>query len=105
MEKQIKWDDKFEERSDSDKIAYLKKLSSSLNNALDLMQQERNELRDKVTVHKAMLDNAQQAIDQQRNINVLSITGDNERKEADANTIMELRDKLKTMGALDGSHD
>lgn len=42
--KQIQFGDQFDERPKSDQIKYLKKLTSSLNHAVILIQKERNEL-------------------------------------------------------------
>lgn len=87
---QIVFSEKFEERSQKDQIDYLKKLCSSQNHALDLMQKERDALlKDKSTLLQ-QLTNAETAFQTQKEIVTSLVTKSNEDKEQYANRIQEL---------------
>jgi len=84
------WDERFDERPQKDQIEYLKKLCSSQNHALDLMQKERDALLvDKNTLTQ-QLANAQTAFDAQKEIVINLVTKSNEDKEQFAKRIQEL---------------
>lgn len=87
---QLVWDERFDERPQKDQIDYLKKLCSSQNHALDLMQKERNALLEEVDTLKAAAVNADAAFQAQKEIVVNLVTKSNEDKEQYAKRIQEL---------------
>lgn len=87
---QLIWGDQFSERSQKDQIDYLKKLCSSQNHALDLMQKERDTLLKENGVLKQQAANADMAFQTQKEIVRNLVTKSNEDKEQFANRIREL---------------
>ena len=106
---QIVFSEKFDNRSEPDQIEYLKKLCSSQNHALDLMQKERDALAEENKILKAGLENAQTAFDTQKQIVFDLITQNNEEKQGVATRIHELETRVKaqdkTIRTLNGDLD
>jgi hypothetical protein len=93
--KMINFGSEFEEWDTVRKIAYLKKLASSMNQAADLMQQERNELAEKLRIAKEQVVNANQNVLIQKSIVIKAITDNNAAKEDFIDRIQELERKVK----------
>lgn len=72
-------------------IEYLHKLSSSLNEALDSMQKERNKLADALGVIKTDFASLESAYTIQKNINIKVITDFNLEKQALLDEVQALR--------------
>jgi len=83
--------DDFNERPQKEQIDYLKKLCASQNDALDKMQQERNEWRDRALVLEEQVLNAQTAFDIQKDIVKNLVTKSNEDKEQYAKALEEMK--------------
>lgn len=95
----LKFDPEFAKRPLLGQIDYLKKLCASQNQALDLMQKERNEWRDKAIVLEAQLLNAQQAFDTQKMIVAELITKTNADDQQTAQRIFDLEDRVRALDA------
>ena len=100
----IDFSEEFEARSDRDKITYLKKLASSQNEALDLMQKDRDRIAGELTVMKALLSNAETALAIQRNIVQDSLTKSNEDSQETADRIHELETRVRAQDAVIEGH-
>ena len=92
----IKFGDEFEKWNDKHKINYLKKLASSMNEAADLMQRERNQMAVKLQVAKDQLKNVEKNLEIQKAIVFKSITDTNQAKEEYINRIQMLDSRVKT---------
>jgi len=92
---QIVFSEKFDERTEAAQIEYLKKLCSSQNHALDMMQKGRDALAEENVILKAGLENAQTAFDTQKEIVRNLITQNNEEKQGVAERIRELETRVK----------
>jgi len=77
-------------------IDYLKKLASSQNHALDLMQKERNALLVERAVSTAQAESAQKALDIQKTITRNALTKQNEGDQQAAQRIQQLEGQLGT---------
>ena len=84
--------DEFDKRSFKEQIDYLKKLTASQNDALDKMQKERNEWREKAQKLEQAVKNAEDAFHIQKDIVKNLVTKSNEDKEQYAARIRELED-------------
>jgi hypothetical protein len=91
----ITFGEQFEKWTDKHKIEYLKKFSSSMNHAADIMQQERN----KILVEKAGLveqvSNLEGNLTIQKTIVLKAITDNNTAKDDYIRLIQELEGKLR----------
>lgn len=87
----------FHERPAADQIKYLHELASSMNHALDIMQQERNEGLEKIIKLRAQLQSAEQQISQQKAINMQMITQANSQQEAYGQQINQLTQRNATL--------
>lgn len=96
---QIVFSEKFAERSEAAQIEYLKKLCSSQNHALDMMQKGRDALAAENVVLKAGLENAQAAFDNQKAIVTNLITQSNAENQGVAARILELETRVKAQDA------
>ena len=88
----------FDQRSDKEQIEYLKKLCAAQNEALDIMQKERNEWRDKAKVFEQQVANAQQNLDVQKKINIDAITQQNADNQQNHERIRQLERKIGELG-------
>lgn len=91
----IKFGNKFSNWSTLEQIEYLKKLTSSQNQALDQMQQERDALLARGDVLKQDVANAQSALDIQKRINQVALTKQNEDAQHSGERIQELQARLR----------
>ena len=85
---------------DSKKISHLHQLASSLNHALDLMQQERDALVEKATFLETQLANSEQDLSQQKSILVQNITESNQRHQALAEQVQQLTNRILAQDAV-----
>lgn len=99
--KPLKFDPEFDKRPASAQIDYLKRLAASQNNALDLMQKERNVLLVENQLLKEQLGNAEQAFQIQKAIVGNLITQNNAEKQTINDRIIELK---KRVGDLTEGH-
>lgn len=98
----IKFGEEFEKWDDKHKIEYLKKLASSMNEAADLMQRERNQLAIKLQTAKDQLKNMESNLDIQKSIVFKSITDTNQAKEDYISQIQLLQARVKAQdGVID----
>ena len=86
----------FENLDPQRKVVYLKKLSSSLNDALDKMQKERNEGLEIITKQQENLENIEKALEINKDIMRKNITDSNEQNSKHIKTIQELQQRVKT---------
>ena len=89
------FDGEFNKRSQKDQIAYLKSLAASQNQALDLMQKERNEWRDKAHKLEEGVKNAEAALYTQKDIARNLIEQRNQEEQQTAVRIHELESRVK----------
>jgi predicted nucleic acid-binding Zn-ribbon protein len=101
----IKFGDEFEAWDTERKIRYLKKLASSMNQAADSMQQERNALLEKLSVAKTQLENAEKNLAIQKAIVFKSITDTNSDREEYIQTIQLLERKIRDRDATIDDRD
>ena len=85
----------FNERTPDKQIDYLKKLAAAQNEALDLMQKERDALRDEGIIKDVMLRNAQIAVDTQKGVVMNLVTKSNSDGQDVAARILELETRIK----------
>lgn len=97
---QIDFGQDFEDFDDARKIRYLKKLSSAMNHAADVIQQERNQLLKDMAVALKSVENADQAVAIQKDIVVRAITAHNSEKQDLIKRIQELETEAKVQDKL-----
>lgn len=95
MSKLITLKPEFRERPVAEQIDYLHKGWSSSNDALELMQNERNGLLDKVTFLEGMLEAAQNRNDIMKSTLEKITTENNARMQRDGEDITKLRAELR----------
>ena len=100
----IAFSEEFEARTNAEKIGYLKKLASSQNEALDLMQKDRDRIAGELATTKALLSNAETALAIQRNVVAGLVTKSNEDGQETANRIHELEDRVRAQDAVIEDH-
>lgn len=98
--KMIKFGDEFEQWDVAKKIDYLKKLASSMNQAADMMQTERNIIAEEYKVAKAQLENSESNLHIQKAIVMKAITDNNAAKEEYIRRIQELEYRVKTQDGV-----
>lgn len=86
---------KFSNWNTGQQLEYLKKLAASQNEALDLMQKERNKLAVEVAKLKRQVKSAEDALYIQKNINRAAITKQNADVQEAGQCIQELKEKLR----------
>lgn len=100
----ITFGEEFEKWPDHHKIDYLKKFSSSMNHAADIMQTERNKLLVEKAALAEQVSNLETNLGIQKTIVLKAITDNNAAKEDYIRLIQELEGKLraseKVVGAL-----
>lgn len=89
------FDDEFRKRSQKEQLSYLERLCASQNDALDKMQQERNEWRAKALKLEQSVQNAETAFYAQKDIVRNLITQRNEEEQHTAARIQELEARVK----------
>ena len=97
---QIDFGKDFEEFDDKRKIRYLKKLSSAMNHAADIIQKERDTLLQEIQVFMKAADHADQAVGIQKDIVVKAITNHNAEKQDLIKRIQELETEAKVQDKL-----
>lgn len=97
---QIDFGQDFEEFDTERKIRYLKKLSSAMNHAADLIQRERDQLLKDIVVAVESVQNAENAVTIQKDIVVRSITSHNAEKQDLIKRIQELETEGKVQALL-----
>lgn len=95
--KQIEFGAEFEKRSDKDKIKYLKKLASSLNHAVMLIQDERNKLNDLLFLKESLLINCKNDRTKDQLIIQRQLRAENEIKNAQVAEIQGLYAEIKRL--------
>lgn len=93
----MEFSEQFHERSEPEQIEYLKKLASTQNHALDLMQKERDALLVKVAALETQIENAQRAYDIQKQITHDLVTQSNALDQGVAERIHELEARVKEL--------
>lgn len=91
----ISWGQDFEDKSNAEKVAYLKKFADSFNHALDMMQQERDSLYEDKKALKSQVENLQKAVQQQRDMIQKSFQEQNEIKAVYNERVQALENKLR----------
>ena len=89
------FDDKFAKRTQSEQLEYLQKLCAAQNQALEIMQKERDEWRDKALKLEQNVQNAETAFYAQKEIVTNLITQKNEEDQKIAQRIHILEDRIK----------
>lgn len=92
---EIDFGEDFEALEPLKKVIYLKKLSSSLNHAADLIQKERNKLSEECIVLAAVAQNAENSANIQKGIVLKSITERNLEKQDFIKKMQELEQELR----------
>lgn len=87
----INWGEDFNELGDIYKIIYLKTFSESMNHAASIIQDERNELIDRVVLLEEMLKSAETTAQIQRNLIANTINSNNETQASMAEEIAKLK--------------
>jgi predicted nucleic acid-binding Zn-ribbon protein len=98
--KPLVFDEEFHKRPVKDQLNYLKDLCSSQNHALDLMQKERNALRDQNNLLLEQASNAETAFYTQKEIVKNLINQSNEDAQGIAQRIHELEARVKAQDAV-----
>jgi hypothetical protein len=93
--KMINYGEDFEKWGDARKISYLKKLASSMNNAADLMQQERNAIAVQMDTVNEQMSNVESNLAIQKNIVLKVITESNEANQNHITRIQELENMVR----------
>lgn len=92
---QINWGADFDALDDKQKVLYMKKFSSSMNHAANLIQIERNILAHDIKTMRSMFTSAEDAVANQKKIMVTSILTNNAAAQQSNNEIIELKRQLK----------
>ena len=98
MSKQLFFDEKFSERPINDQLDYLTKLCGSQNEALDLMQKERNDWMEKCKVQERSLQNAEAAFNNQKDIVNNLVTKSNADNQENGQRIHQLERMVGELG-------
>lgn len=93
----LEFDERFKARPVAKQLEYLHKLVASQNDALDLMQKERNDWREKAWVLEQSVANAQKAFEIQKAIAANLITVSNETQQDAAASIHELEETVRAL--------
>lgn len=98
--KPLVFDEEFHKRPIEDRLDYLTRLCASQNHALDLMQKERNALRDQNKLLVDQIANAEAAFVTQKEIVKNLITQSNADAQGIAQRIHELESRVKAQDAV-----
>lgn len=96
--KMISWGEDYQNWPIKKRAAYSEALASAYNEACELIQNERNEWRDKALLLEAQGVTAQVAVDNHKMSNVTAITRMNEQNQITSGRIMELEALCKANG-------
>lgn len=98
----IKWGKKYEQWPDKDKIRYLEKLASSMNNAARLLQDERNELLPLIKLKEEQVVKITAAIESNNNMLQIEVTRMNTDRQKWNKEAIRLNKKIKELKELLG---
>ena len=98
--KMISWGDDYKEWDIKNQLEYAEALASAMNEACEVIQNERDEWKEKCDSLTKTLEAAQDAIDNQRNNNINSITKANADKQEMIKTIRQLEKKLEFANSI-----
>jgi len=93
----INWGKDFDDRPLDEKVAYLKKFANSFNEALRMMQDERNLWHKKAVNQEAQAAHMRKQVDQQRGIMQQIVQQENETKRVYQERINALEDKIRKL--------
>ena len=79
------------------KLEFAMELASAMNQAADVLQQERNELLSKVATAEKLVENADKQVEIQKQIVFNNITQSNEQQQQYVEQIQRLQDRVKTL--------
>lgn len=96
--KALVFDEMFYLRPIKDQLEYMMKLCASQNDALDIMQKERDMWLKKALQLEQSVENAQQAFDIQKNIVGNMVTKANDDNQVNGERIHELEKKIGELG-------
>ena len=96
----IDWGKEFEEFDDKRKIRYLKKFSSAMNHAADVIQKERDALLKEFAKQVKLVEHADEATSIQKSIVIKAITDFNAEKQELIKRIQELEGIVRTQDKL-----
>lgn len=91
----IKWGDKYQKKSDADKILYLQRLASTMNHAAYLIQNERNELLELMQLKEKQLEAMAANLDANNNMIQQQITKMNANKQEYHKRIASLNNQIR----------
>ena len=95
-QKVLRFGKQFEEWTDQRKIDYLKKLASAMNQAADMMQNERNVLAQKLDQVQRSLQNAETNLHTQKSINANMIGSSNATQQNYIKDLQASQQRVKT---------
>lgn len=93
----INWGPDFDEKSEDEKVAFLKKFADSFNFALDLMQRERNDLAERNAHLEKQLESNRNTINTQRTMVKQSTDMVNDVKKVYQEKIGKLEQKVRDL--------
>lgn len=102
--KMIAWGKEYKSWPVEKRLEYAEALASAMNEACDVIQQERDKALQELLKAKKQLDEIGNAYNIQKQININSITKANQDKEAYVKTIRELEKELVTYKAREEAH-
>jgi hypothetical protein len=88
---------KWDAWSDAERIDYLRRLAGSLNQALDVMQSERDAALAEIEALRKKCSVGEQAFETQKMINLQVITENNERMQRDGEELRKLRSEVRRL--------
>lgn len=98
----IKWGKKYNQWPDKDKIRYLEKLASAMNEAARLLQDERDELLPLIKLKEAQVVKITAAIEANNNMLITEVTRMNEDRQKWNQEAVRLNQEIKKLKVLLG---
>ena len=96
----IAFGEKFDKLTDAQKIEHLQELAFSSNQALDMMQKERDNLLARNKVLEELSLNADNAISNNKAIMIEALTKQNEYNQSNSIRIQELEEEVKLLDKI-----
>lgn len=93
--KMIRFGEEFDQWTKPKQIEYLKRLASSMNQAADILQNERNELLTQVASLKSQIENADTNVAQNKTIMINAVTQYNQERQELVQQIQELQTRVR----------
>ncbi len=93
----IAWGEEYREWPDARKIAYLEKLSATMNHAAYLIQEERNQLLELCTKKEEQIKSMKKALDQNNEMIQQQVTKFNEQVNAAAAEVTSLNKRVRLL--------